>query len=62
MAKSTWIATIFMDPVRREQPREVTVLASSLLDAKLEIRGHYGTDRGGKAHPIEYQHGPVEKP
>jgi len=61
MARTTWVATIYMDPVKRREPKQVTVEASSFLDAKLEIRKQYGTGRDGKPHPIEYQHGPAEK-
>ena len=43
-----------MDPKNRRQPKQVTVEASSFINAQLEIRKQYGP-------AIEYQNGPVEK-
>jgi len=61
MQQNTWVATIYVDGANRRQPQQVKVTASSLIDAKLEIRAQYGTGPDRKPRPIEYQHGPVEQ-
>lgn len=61
MAQKTWIATIYMDPKNRRQPRQVTVEAPTMIEARLDIRKQYGTGLDGWPRAIEYQHSPVEK-